>query len=167
MTTPKPAMRITLAGLIPFIASAGFFIVSDIGLERAVASNNLEAANTAAASATLALQSLFFYSAAILSFLGGARWGMELRDKPDAPNGLTLILSVFPALVAWIALLIGFSPAIALAMLMGAFGAMLYWDMDGARTGETPVWYKIPRLYATLGAIACLGAAFFRIVLVG
>ena len=166
---PALPLRLTLAGLIPFVLSAGAFLYGDYQRE-ALAGNFSEADEAlmqayaqASALAAFGLQSLFFYSAAILSFLGGARWGMELRRAPDKPDDMTLILSLFPAIIAWVSLLIAFRPGIALVMLAGAFGACLFWDLSASKQGDAPAWYKTPRSMATFGAVLCLVLAFARV----
>jgi len=169
---PRIPLLLTLLGLFPFLASAGGFIWADMQraelepllMDAQGTPEQRQAYLEAGGLLTLSLQSLFFYSAAILSFLGGARWGMAIREAPLAPNSVVLVLSVFPALVAWIALLIGFQPATALLMLIGAFGAHLLWDLAAVQTGEAPGWYRPLRTLATVGAVVALAAAYARLI---
>lgn len=169
---PRIPFLLTALGLVPFLASAGCFVWAD--MQRAALEPLLQDGGGSAEQRqayletggllTLSLQSLFFYSAAILSFLGGARWGMAVREAPLAPNAVVLVLSVFPALIAWVALLIGFQPGSALLMLIGAFGAHLLWDLAAVQTGEAPGWYRPLRTFATIGAVLALAAAYARLI---
>lgn len=70
-----------------------------------------------------ALAPLLVYSALILSFLGGVRWGRAL----DSGRTLDFALAVVPSLYAWAALQL--PPAAALILL--AAGFVLQWWLDG------------------------------------
>jgi hypothetical protein len=52
------------------------------------------------------LSALLAYGASILGFLGAVHWGLVMRDTSGRSTG-SLVWGVMPALVAWIALLIG------------------------------------------------------------
>ncbi len=52
------------------------------------------------------LSALLAYGASILGFLGAVHWGLVMRDASGRSTG-SLIWGVTPALVAWIALLVG------------------------------------------------------------
>ena len=83
---------------------------------------------------------LLAYGAIILSFLGGAHWGLAIA-VPQIDNTLwrRMILSILPSLIAWVALLTPSS--IGLLILAGAFVAMLWVDIHASRVQEAPVWY--------------------------
>lgn len=104
-TVPLPAAAQVLgyAGVIPFAA--------------------LAAAQWLPAWQTAALAPLLLYSALILSFLGGVRWGRALASG----RTLDFALSVLPSLYAWVALQL--APAAALILL--AAGFVLQWWLDG------------------------------------
>jgi hypothetical protein len=97
---------------------------------------------------------LVFYGALILSFLGGARWGLAIARS--APSVITISLAMLPTLVALALLwlpsnarrwqLFGLAAALALHWL---------WDMGGS---DLPPWYSRLRTILTVGAVAGLGA---------
>ena len=87
----KTVFLLTATGAIPFIALA-------------VAMGLLSAPTNS--TAALWLQT---YSAVILSFLGGIRWGLALAGRD--PKASTFVLSVWPSLAGWAIL----PPAIILA----------------------------------------------------
>lgn len=97
----------------------------------------------------LALRSLIGYGAVILSFLGGVRWGLAMAT-PERLWG-PLSISVLPALLGWIALLLPTSTAL-LTLALG-FAAMLMVDL---RLAEAPPWYRLLRLPLSLGAVIAL-----------
>jgi hypothetical protein len=93
---------------------------------------------------------LSIYAALILSFLGGARWGLAVgHAEPD--RGI-VSLSMLPGL-AGLALLLT-PDAVRLPGL--AAGLALHWLWD-IRSSGLPVWY--PRLRSLLTAGAVIGLA--------
>jgi hypothetical protein len=108
-----------------------------------------------AASAGLALPfapvpALAGYGTAILSFMGGAQWGLAMRG----PAGLRgYVVSVLPALLAWIALLLPARPG--LVLLAAGFAALLAYDLFTVRRGEAPPWYAPLRAQLT-GAVVLI-----------
>ncbi|MGB3625013.1 MAG: DUF3429 domain-containing protein [Henriciella sp.] len=132
----RTALILTATGALPFLAFA-------------VATSILEPPTNATAG--LWLQT---YSAVILSFLGGIRWGMALKDT-GADAG-TLGLSVLPALAAWVILPFSIilmpNPAWYLA-LAGVFVVLLIWDWSAA---SVPAWFKPMRMGASVAAIGSL-----------
>jgi hypothetical protein len=104
---------------------------------------------------------LVAYGALILSFLGGARWGLAVRRTP--PDALTISLAMLPTLVALVLVatpslhegwrLIGLASALALHWL---------WDI---RSRDLPSWYPRLRTTLTVGAIA--GLLFGSVVFSG
>ena len=137
---PSVAWALGLAGLVPFFGAAAALWVGPETLRGA------------------ALLSLQAYAAAILSFLGGARWGLEV-GRDAGPRPVSLAFSVLPALAAWL-LLVGnlkISPALQLA----GFGACLLaagvWD---ARAAAAPAWYRRLRVLLTAGAVVALAIGY-------
>ncbi|HEX2942383.1 MAG TPA: DUF3429 domain-containing protein [Rhodopila sp.] len=100
---------------------------------------------------------LALYGGLILSFLGGARWGLA-NARPAAPAGV-ISLSMLPTLVGLALLLL---PAdlrrIQLAGLAVALAAQWVWDITAA---DMPRWYPWLRSILSAGAIVGLiaGAA--------
>lgn len=131
---------LTATGAIPFV-----------GLAIAMAFLNAPTNSTAA----LWLQT---YSAVILSFLGGIRWGLGLASRD--PKASTFLLSVSPSLAGWAIL----PPAIILApgpvwflAYAGLFALQLIWDL---RSSDVPSSFKPLRLGVSLVVIASLVGAW-------
>ena len=97
------------------------------------------------------------YGAVILSFLGGAQWGLAIggaaRASGDKLAG-RLVVSVIPSLVGWAALLV--EERAGLLLLAVAFAAMLWVDLRAARQGRAPAWYPRLRVPLTVVVIASL-----------
>jgi hypothetical protein len=98
-----------------------------------------------------ALSALIAYGAVILSFLGGARWGLVISGASPVTFAFQLGIIVLPSLAGWVAVLIE-NPA-GLIVLSVAFSLMLFTDyiISGA-----PVWYLRLRVALSLPVIACL-----------
>jgi len=128
---PSAAVWLGAAGALPFIGLAAGVLVFDPD------------------SAAFLRQGLAFYGAAILSFMGGIRWGLAMPDRPDLAR---LGISVVWPLIAWPALMLGDRMA-SLVMAL-AFVALLLMDVRLTARGEAPAWY--PRLRKPLTAAATL-----------
>lgn len=95
---------------------------------------------------------LLWWSAIILSFLGGARWGAAVQTATPAPAliGLTML----PSIAGWLILLL---PAkyrvVQFGLMAAALLLHLLWD---ARSGGLPGWYGRLRLLLTGGAVWAL-----------
>jgi hypothetical protein len=130
-----------IAGLIPFWAAAGAYAFGPPNL------------------AGPALLTLLAYSAAILSFLGGTRWGMEVASRRP-PRASVLALSNLPALAGWLLLAggggLGLTEIQALGGFLLAFVVQGAWD---ARAHDAPVWHRRLRVWLTLGACGALALA--------
>lgn len=95
------------------------------------------------------------YAAIILSFLGGIRWGLAMRDGA-APRDMAV--SAVPPLAGWAAL---FVPAPhAFAFLAVAFAAMGAWDNLSAHGGAAPAWFGRMRALLTLLVVTAMVVAF-------
>jgi len=141
---PPLPLILTIAGLLPFAAGAlGRVILDAESLSYGIVSLGL-----------------LTYSAVILSFLGGIRWGAALR--PDGVDGPSLALSVVPSLAGWGvaggAIILGLV-APALGILAVLFVAQLVWDWTGWTSGKLPQWFSRERAIATSGAVISLGIA--------
>lgn len=140
---PPAALALALAGILPFAALAVTMLVTEDVILRA--------------------QSglwLIVYAAVILSFLGGARWGLAIAG--GAAPARTLILSVLGALAGWGLVVYGFSNSISSPLLLAAAGLfLLHWIWDVAAAPDGPVWYSGVRTIATIGATGSLLAAAF------
>ncbi len=96
----------------------------------------------------LALPALLGYSALILSFLGGVRWGRGLSaDRP-----VEYVWAVLPSLWAWAALQA--PPAAALLLLAAGFVGQWWLDGPGDRL-PAPGWFRRLRALLTAVVLAC------------
>ncbi len=85
-------------------------------------------------------------SAITLSFLGGIRWGMALRQHALKP--LVLAASVIPAAIGWASLFLP-GPA-AIGILLLAISAMGAWDSFALNSQNSPPWFAKIRTTMTL-----------------
>ena len=107
----------------------------------------------------LAATFLSAYAALILSFLGGARWGLAVA-KPSPPVA-TVSLSMLPTL--WAVALMILPPSLRPWQFAGlAMGLAFQWLWD-VRARGLPDWY--PRLRTVLSAGALAGLAAGMVVL--
>lgn len=136
----RTAWALGLLGLIPFVVMVGLLFYAGRDF-------------IAFPSLILALSG---YSATILAFLGGIRWGSGLVLGHHETR--TLIFSVLPALVGW-ALLFVPSPWM-FAGFAAAFAALGVWDVVGARGKSFPKWFGRLRLVLTVGVVICQLVAF-------
>lgn len=133
---PKPALYLGFAGLIPFVTPTLFMAVSEIYCPEL-------------AYAQLA------YSASILSFLGGARWGFALPESsPAKPDWINLTNSVVPSLLAWVTMLMSDSIVPAATMIIMGLGISLHYDLSLLPT--YPSWFKALRAILTTVALFSL-----------
>jgi hypothetical protein len=96
---------------------------------------------------------LVTYGCVILSFMGGAQWGLATRAPQVAP----FAWAVVPALVAWPILFL--QPRLALVALAIAFAALCAYDLWTVRAGFAPPWYGRLRLHLTVAVVLLLVAA--------
>ncbi len=102
--------------------------------------------------ADYAATALAAYGALILSFLGGARWGLAI-GKP-APNVAVISLAMLPTLVGLALLML--PTGTRTAQLIGiALALILHWVWDWRGT-DLPPWYGRLRTILTIGAVAGL-----------
>jgi hypothetical protein len=122
-----------------------------------------------------AIVALLAYGAVILSFLGGIQWGWVLAEGAVEDIGLTTIaapsavpdrvqksriaLGVLPALIGWVAMLVGLlvpAPAIGLIVLVAGFIATMVAEQGGHRFGVLPRRYLWLRWGLTVVVVAIL-----------
>ena len=96
------------------------------------------------------------YAALILSFLGGARWGLAVRDA--SPNPVVVGLAMTPTL-AGLAVLVFTHGEMRVQLLALAAALTLSWAWDFSAK-DLPPWYGRFRTVLTLGAVGglCVGA---------
>ena len=140
---PRLAVRLTWAGLLPFLGALGAWVAGGLlADERTVG---------------LALKAFLVYSAVILSFLGGVRWGRVMSAGGSAQG---YVLAVLPSLWAFPALFL--PPAHALAALAIGFGLALWFDTRADTLPATPGFRQLRQrisaavIAAHVGALALL-----------
>lgn len=134
--SPKPALYLGFAGLIPFVFPTLFMAMTENYYPEL-------------AYAQLA------YSASIVSFLGGARWGFALPESsPAKPDWINLANSVVPSLIAWVAMLMSDSITPAYIMVIMGLGISLHYDLSLLPT--YPSWFKALRATLTIVAFFSL-----------
>ncbi|NXD25286.1 TMM69 protein, partial [Spelaeornis formosus] len=132
---PKPALYLSLGGLIPFVAAPLAMAVQGTYCPRL-------------ASAQLA------YAAATASFLGGMRWGFALpENSPAKPDWLNLANGTVPPLLACQALLFK-DVAQGAVMLTLVLGIALHCDIS--LLPPYPKWFKVLRVVGTVVMILSL-----------
>ena len=139
----RRAWILSLAGYIPFaFLVAALFVLDSQNPQQALVVDALKA-----------------YGAVILSFLGGIRWGLVVRYQSEETTGLTLVLSVVPSLIGWVAL---FLPVpLAFGLLALGFAAQGAWDALSAQSGEFGLWFARLRTALTLLVVGALVLAVF------
>ncbi|NXD80382.1 TMM69 protein, partial [Halcyon senegalensis] len=133
--SPKPALYLSLVGLIPFVSVP----------------------------LTMAIQGTYYpelafaqvtYGAVTVSFLGGMRWGFALpENSPAKPDWMNLANSTIPPLLAWQALLFKDLTNGAIMLVM-ALGVALHYDVSLLPT--YPGWFKVLRVVGTVVMVLSL-----------
>ncbi|NXW27874.1 TMM69 protein, partial [Phaetusa simplex] len=133
--SPKPALYLNLAGLIP---------LASVPLSMAIQGTYYP---------ELAFAQIT-YGAVTVSFLGGMRWGFALpENSPAKPDWLNLANSTIPPLLAWQALLFKDITHGAIMLVM-ALGIALHYDVSLLPT--YPRWFKVLRVVGTLVMVLSL-----------
>lgn len=134
---PAPPLTFGWLGLLPFPMAAGLYALGG-------------------RLAGPALLALLTYAAAVLSFLGGVRWGVEIVR--EQPRWRKLAVAAAPPLAAWALLALPFLTA---PWQLGGFIAayLLLWLADAQAPDEAPPWYRRLRTPLTLGAVVALAVA--------
>jgi hypothetical protein len=140
MIRPTTALALGYAGLIPFIALS------------------LAVRTGIAAELIAAMPWLVGYGAVILSFMGGARWGLAVLTAQPDRQARDLMLSVLPALIGWASLIV--PPPLALPLLIAAFTLLLFDDLRLVAAGFAPDWYGRLRLRLTVIVVIALALAW-------
>ncbi|MEL7967657.1 DUF3429 domain-containing protein [Halomonas sp. FeN2] len=117
-----------LAGLIPFITGGVLAWSAPLGWQ------------------ATAINGFVYYSAVILSFLGGAHWGSALQVLQPSSRW-RLLLAMLPSLIAWPALLLNVGAG--LWVLLAGFILMGGYDFSRAGRDGFPSWYPVLRGFLT------------------
>ncbi|MGB9164226.1 MAG: DUF3429 domain-containing protein, partial [Rhodomicrobium sp.] len=125
---PRPAFVLGWLGVIPFAAFALLAVTGGVLPHGS------------------AMSGLVLYGAIILSFMGGAQWGLSMVTGGSTLR-TRLAISGLPALDAFG---LWFLPAAgALLGLAAVFVALLLYDLATARAGAAPEWYPALRIHLT------------------
>ncbi|MFN3230023.1 MAG: DUF3429 domain-containing protein [Asticcacaulis sp.] len=134
---PRVVWVLGLGGLIPFFALSGLYVFGPVEWSQ------------------WAELSLLHYAVAILSFLGGIRWGFEMGHRPIKMP--VMVGSVVVCLAAWATVIIPDMPMLwRIITLKAALIGQWYWDIH---TRNLPHWYGRLRTILTLGAAISLAIA--------
>jgi hypothetical protein len=137
---PRPAVLLGWAGVMPFALLTAAIVLG------------IEPLSLDARAALLA------YGAAILSFLGGAQWGVLLPRNPEEASLLWRYgVSVLPALLGFLCLLAPHTLGL-VGLAAGLIGLLAY-DLSTVRGGLAPGWYGTLRLQLTGSVVVLLTAA--------
>ena len=137
---PRPAFVLGWLGVIPFAAFALLAVTGGVLPHGS------------------AMSGLVLYGAIILSFMGGAQWGLSMVTGGSTLR-TRLAISVLPALAAFG---LWFLPAAgALLGLAAVFVALLLYDIATVRAGAAPEWYPALRIQLTSAVVICLLLASF------
>ncbi|MEM1372335.1 MAG: DUF3429 domain-containing protein [Pseudomonadota bacterium] len=160
-SVPIAAWLLGVSGLIPFVGLS-LSVAVETPIER-----------------TFAATALSFYGAIILSFMSGVHWGLTMRGSsnavtagqspivnssnagkgPSVLQDVTLYgASVFPALIAWFALIL-LPTTWAMAAIAAAFAGLLVYDFAMIKRGYAPAWYALLRIPLTAVVVASLALA--------
>ena len=139
---PRPALALGLLGLIPFVVLpvAALSGVADI--------------LPAAIGAHATVPALLLYAAVILSFMGGAQWGLAMTLAPAGERWRAFGVSVLPALLAWAATLMPIRTG--LAMAAAGFVLLLIYDLWTVKQAQAPQWYERLRVMLTSVVVTSL-----------
>ncbi|KAM6217029.1 transmembrane protein 69 [Rhynchocyon petersi] len=130
--SPKPALYLTLAGLIPFVAPPFIMVMTKTYIP------------------VLAFTQMA-YGASFLSFLGGVRWGFALPESsPAKPDYLNLANSMAPVVFSWFAFLISERLHEAIVTVVIGLGIALHTELF--LLPHYPNWFKALRIVTTLVA---------------
>jgi hypothetical protein len=103
-----------------------------------------------------ALSGLVVYGCLILSFLGGAQWGLAIATPQGSSRTVAyrLAISVLPSLAAFGAWYLPITGS--LLGLVALFVAWLIYDIATVRDESAPAWYAALRIQLTSAVVVCL-----------
>jgi len=138
-------MALGLAGLLPFMAGAAAAWLAPVAWQ------------------AMAIPAFLYYSAVILSFLGGVQWGVAMSLEPAGSDGFRarLLLSMAPSLIAWPALLL--HPLIGAWVLVAGFLLVRLHECGRGSRELLPGWYQSLRTLLTVVVVACHGLVIWRL----
>jgi hypothetical protein len=138
---PLTPLLLGLSGLIPFGVLSGLMLTGKTEL--------------LGLSYDRTVLFLCVYGAVILSFVGGARWGLALTYEDQKKARRDYVISIIPALLGWSCLMLEPMLALRALCILTIFLALL--DYGLICRGDAPVWYGRLRLMLGAGAGLSLG----------
>jgi hypothetical protein len=142
LCVPSLARALGWAGIIPFVALSlsAVFMIGPI-------------------SQTWAMGALVLYGAVILSFLGGAAWGLTLGHEGEAlrPGAQGLLIGIAASLAGFGGALT--PPGFGAPLMIAGFVAMLIYDLGAIARGLLPQWYRPLRIALSAAASGSLAFA--------
>ncbi|KAG8796766.1 hypothetical protein FRC12_000016 [Ceratobasidium sp. 428] len=154
-TVPDPALKMGLAGGIPYIGTslATLYYSRQLAQAASGAAPGLDVNSTMEILHQLQHVQVT-YGAVLLGFLGAIHWGMEFAKYGGEQGYQRLALGVAPVLYAWPTLYL--SPEVALAAQWAGFTAFWYGDSKATSWGWTPKWYSQYRFYLSILVGTCI-----------
>ena len=134
---PAALWSLALLALAPFPVASGAYVFGQVAQRPG------------------ALTVLLTWSAMVLSFLGGVRWGMETNRA--TPRWQRMAVSVLSAVIAWI-LILSRREIADRWVLIGTIAAFLAQWLFDHQTPDTPSRY--PKLSTAVTGAACVCLAF-------
>jgi hypothetical protein len=106
-----------------------------------------------------ALNGMLVYGCLILSFLGGAQWGLTIATPQSSgrTHAYRLAISVLPSLAAFCVWHLPITTS--LVALAALFIAWLVYEVATARDEIAPAWYPALRIQLTSAVVVCLLSA--------
>lgn len=111
--------------------------------------------------ALVAVDGLKTWCALVLSFLGGIRWGLAMKDDPELARPQLLASIIAPG-IAWLSLFLPIPYVFGVqALAIAGLGA---WDSFAGQRGVFGLWFVKLRMVFTFLAVAALVVGFFATV---
>ncbi|QEL12733.1 DUF3429 domain-containing protein [Kushneria phosphatilytica] len=131
-TTPRLPLGLGLAGLLPFVLCAAVVVLAGLPWQ------------------AIAMQAFLYYSAVILSFLGGIHWGvaMSLDQGGSTEFNGRMVMAMAPSLIAWPSLML--DARFALLALMAGFLLVRLYERQSDSVARLPGWYLALRTLLTV-----------------
>ncbi|CAE6391865.1 unnamed protein product [Rhizoctonia solani] len=155
VTVPDPAMKVGLAGGIPYVgtALASVYYARQAGQAMAGQLHGVDV-ETSLQLLNQIQHVQVTYGAVLLGFLGAIHWGLEFAKFGGEQGYKRLALGVAPALYAWPTL--SLAPEVALAAQWAGFTAFWWADSKATSAGWTPKWYSQYRFYLSILVGGCI-----------
>lgn len=101
------------------------------------------------------------YSAIVLSFIGGIRWGIAIiQNEGGGVENETLYISAVPPVIGWFAVIMG--EPWSFAVFAALFLATGWWDSRLAGNRGVPEWFGRLRLLLTALVMVTMVIAFVK-----